>query len=85
MSNFMTNRRQALKLGFGSAAAMALTACGGNGGGEGAADGGDASSIKVGLICLHDDNSTYDLNFINGFKEAMGELGVAEAFPDALG
>ena len=79
MSNFMMNRRQALKLGFGSAAAMALTACGGNGGGEGAADGGDASPIKVGLICLHDENSTYDLNFINGFKEAMGELGVAEA------
>ena len=79
MSNFMMNRRQALKLGFGSAAAMALTACGGNGGGEGAADGGDASPIKVGLICLHDENSTYDLNFINGFKEAMGNLGIAEA------
>lgn len=26
--------------------------------------------VKAGLICLHDENSTYDLNFINGFKAA---------------
>lgn len=26
--------------------------------------------LKVGLITLHDENSTYDLNFINAFKEA---------------
>ena len=80
MNSFMMDRRQALKLGFGSAAAMALTACGGNGGnGGGAADGAaKGEAFKVGLICLHDENSTYDLNFINGFKEAMGNLGVAE-------
>ncbi|MBQ4459982.1 MAG: BMP family ABC transporter substrate-binding protein, partial [Clostridia bacterium] len=32
--------------------------------------------IKVGLICLHDENSTYDLNFINGMKEAGKALGI---------
>lgn len=32
--------------------------------------------IKVGFICLHDENSTYDLNFINGAKEACEKLGV---------
>ena len=32
--------------------------------------------VKVGLICLHDENSTYDLNFINAFNAACAELGV---------
>ena len=32
--------------------------------------------VKVGLICLHDENSTYDLNFINAFKAACAELDV---------
>lgn len=27
-------------------------------------------AVKIGLICLHDEQSTYDLNFINGFKNA---------------
>ncbi len=34
------------------------------------------SDIKAGLITLHDENSTYDLNFINGFKAACEELGI---------
>ena len=55
-----------------------LVSCGGGGGGEEAADGGGGDEFKVALICLHDENSTYDLNFINGFKEAMGELGLSE-------
>lgn len=75
MKNAMLNRRQAIALGLGSAATMALAACGGKGG---AAGGGDASSIKVGLICLHDENSTYDLNFLNAFKEACATLGISE-------
>ena len=50
-----------------------LTACGSGGEGEG----GD-SAMKVGFICLHDENSTYDLNFINGAKEACEELGITE-------
>lgn len=32
--------------------------------------------IKVGFIFLHDENSTYDLNFINAAKEACSELGI---------
>ena len=37
------------------------------------------STVKVGFICLHDGNSTYDLNFINGAKEAIANLGLTEA------
>lgn len=33
-------------------------------------------TVKVGFIFLHDENSTYDLNFINGAKEACEKLGV---------
>ena len=33
-------------------------------------------AMKVGLICLHDENSTYDLNFITAFKEACEKAGV---------
>ena len=36
------------------------------------------ADIKFGLICLHDENSTYDLNFINAMKEAQANLGLAE-------
>ncbi|MBR2123044.1 MAG: BMP family ABC transporter substrate-binding protein [Lachnospiraceae bacterium] len=43
---------------------------------EAAAPAADLSSVKIGFICLHDENSTYDLNFINGAKEACEELGV---------
>ncbi len=35
----------------------------------------DYSTIKVGLICLHDENSTYDANFIQAAKAASEELG----------
>ena len=33
-------------------------------------------NVKVGFIFLHDENSTYDLNFLNGAKEACEKLGV---------
>jgi basic membrane protein A len=35
------------------------------------------SSIKVGFIFLHDQNSTYDLNFINAANEAVEALGLS--------
>ena len=44
-------------------------------------DGGDqqqTATIKVGFITLHDENSTYDLNFINAAKEAIASLGLTE-------
>ncbi|MBR3235587.1 MAG: BMP family ABC transporter substrate-binding protein [Atopobiaceae bacterium] len=78
LDQIMMNRRQAIALGMGGAATLALAACGGNSGGNGGEASTDAG-IKIGLICLHDENSTYDLNFINGFKEACENLGIDEA------
>ena len=59
---------------------------GGAAGANGTADSGDtasaaapaaaADSFKVGFIMLHDENSTYDLNFINAAKAACEQLGV---------
>ncbi|MBR5976761.1 MAG: BMP family ABC transporter substrate-binding protein [Clostridia bacterium] len=43
-----------------------------NNGGE------DKAALKVGLICLHDENSTYDKNFIDGFKAACEKAGLKE-------
>ena len=36
----------------------------------------DYSGIKIGLITLHDKNSTYDKNFINAMEEVQAELGL---------
>ncbi|MBR3232619.1 MAG: BMP family ABC transporter substrate-binding protein, partial [Lachnospiraceae bacterium] len=41
-----------------------------------AAETKDASGMKVGFIFLHDENSTYDNNFIVGAKAACEKLGV---------
>lgn len=65
---------------------LSLAACGGGDTKEPAADGdGDtqteepaATSVKVGFITLHDENSTYDLNFINGAKAACEALGITD-------
>jgi len=38
----------------------------------------DLSGVKLGVILLHDEDSTYDLNFINGVKEAVANLGLTE-------
>ncbi len=35
-----------------------------------------SSDVKVGFIFLHDENSTYDLNFINGATQACDAAGV---------
>ena len=34
--------------------------------------------IKIGVILLHDENSTYDLNFMNGANEAKEALGLSD-------
>ena len=36
----------------------------------------EASDVKIGFIFLHDENSTYDLNFMNAAKEACEKLGL---------
>ena len=40
------------------------------------ADAPEAAKFKVGFIFLHDENSTYDLNFLNGAKAACDKLGI---------
>lgn len=37
-----------------------------------------AANFKVGFICLHDENSTYDKNFIDAAKAACANLGLSE-------
>ncbi|MBQ3898698.1 MAG: BMP family ABC transporter substrate-binding protein [Lachnospiraceae bacterium] len=39
-----------------------------------------AAGLKAGFICLHDENSTYDLNFISAAKAACEKLGVEPVF-----
>ena len=38
----------------------------------------ESKDVKLGFIFLHDENSTYDLNFMNGAKEACKALGLTE-------
>ena len=37
------------------------------------------SDFKIGIICLHDEASTYDLNFINGVEKIKDVLGLTDA------
>ena len=60
--------------------ALSLVACGEKkddtqGDGDGDAT---AAKVKVGFITLHDETSTYDLNFINAAKKAIEDLGLTE-------
>ena len=48
-----------------AAFAVNLTACGGK-----------KDEFKIGLICLHDESSTYDKNFIDSMYRALDELGL---------
>lgn len=80
MKDITMNRRRFVALGTG-AAALALAACGGSpdtaAGGDADSTGGEAApDFKAGFICLHDENSTYDLNFINAAKQACEALGI---------
>ena len=38
----------------------------------------ETADVKLGIILLHDENSTYDLNFINGVNDAVAALGLSE-------
>ena len=42
------------------------------------AEGIAKEDIKLGVILLHDEDSTYDMNFINGVNEAIANLGLSE-------
>ncbi len=57
---------------------FSFAACGGNGDDvTTTADGAqsEGKAIKVGFIFLHDENSTYDLNFIKAAEAACAEMG----------
>ena len=36
------------------------------------------ADVKLGFIFLHDENSTYDLNFMNAARQAIADLGLTE-------
>ena len=54
-----------------------FASCGGKENDEGKADAKNAD-FKIGLICLHDENSTYDNNFIQALKSVQKELGLTD-------
>ena len=60
--------------------ALSLVACGEKKDDTQGNDDGDATAakVKVGFITLHDENSTYDKNFIDAAKEACANLGLVE-------
>lgn len=51
---------------------------GGTGTSESEDNAAGTTDIKVGFIFLHDENSTYDLNFINAANEACEALGISD-------
>ena len=62
--------------------ALSLVACGKTEnpptGDDGNKDADPTAKVKVGFITLHDENSTYDKNFIDAAKEACANLGLVE-------
>ena len=61
-----------LSLALVCGALVGLTACGDSGN----STGGEETKLKVGLICLHNSDSTYDKNFIDAFEYACKKKGV---------
>ena len=74
--------KKILALALTLAMVVSLCACGGGNAskdGSAAAEGGN-TAVKAGFIFLHDENSTYDLNFINAAKEACESMGIEYVF-----
>ncbi len=65
-------------------AVMCFAGCGGGEDKKGGTTGGnetkgkDLSNIKIGFIFLHDEKSTYDLNFMNAAKKAQENLKLSD-------
>ena len=55
----------------------AFASCGGKTTGDDKDD-TKAADFKIGLICLHDENSTYDNNFIQALKSVLKELNLTD-------
>lgn len=72
-------KKQHLALIFGAMAALA--SCGTPASSSSNTSSGESSkynpgsAVKVGLICLHDSESTYDKNFIDSMTRAVNDLG----------
>ncbi len=60
----------ALALVLALSLAVAFTGC--------TESGNDKAEFKLGVILLHSEDSTYDLNFINGIKAAQQKLGLTD-------
>ncbi|MDE6124714.1 MAG: BMP family ABC transporter substrate-binding protein [Eubacterium sp.] len=58
--------------------AAAFVGCSSNAGNDEGKNDSAYANVKIGFICLHDENSTYDLNFINAAKEAVETLGLSK-------
>ncbi len=63
---------------------LSLCACGAKEDTKAPADSAAAKTVKAGFIFLHDENSTYDLNFINAAKEACEKAGVEYLFKTGI-
>ena len=61
--------KKLLALLLAVAMVFSLAACGGS---------NSDADFKVGFICLHDEKSTYDLNFLNGVDEVKAALGLKD-------
>ena len=44
----------------------------------------EENTVKAGFIFLHDENSNYDLNFINAAKEACDKMGIEYVFKTGI-
>ena len=78
-------KKKLLALLLAAVMALSLAACGGDtdttdeeGDQDATTEETGTSDVKVGFIFLHDENSTYDLNFINGAKAACEALGITD-------
>ena len=66
--------KKLLALMLAVATLFCFAACGG----EEVAENTDAEGIKVGFIFLHDENSTYDKNFLDAAMAAKEALGLTD-------
>ena len=68
--------KKILALGLALCMILGMVACGNTDVTSSDTNSEVTKTVKVGFIFLHDENSTYDLNFINAAKAACEELGV---------
>ena len=71
-----------LAIALAAVMVLGLVACGETS--SSSSDSSATKTIKAGFICLHDEQSTYDNNFINAAKEACDELGIEAVFKTGI-